>query len=89
VLGRLKGQQDVHYFLTHESTLQVFSPRMPELEAALRHSATEIAEFDFADPSASPAPAPVYDMVDGFYVPIGGFRGVMRPGPLVRLYRLN
>jgi hypothetical protein len=88
VLDRLKGQ-GVHYFLTHDSTLEVFSPRIPEIEVALRRSATQIAVFDFADPLASPAPEPVYDIVDGFYVPIGGFRGVMRPGPLLRLYKLN
>ncbi|HEY6219600.1 MAG TPA: hypothetical protein VIV65_06060, partial [Gemmatimonadaceae bacterium] len=88
VLRRAKDQ-NVDYFLTHHSPLQVFSPDIPDLEAALRRSATQIAEFDFADRSAGSAPAPVYDVVDGFYVPIGGFRGVKRPGPLVRLYRLN
>jgi 4-amino-4-deoxy-L-arabinose transferase-like glycosyltransferase len=87
-LTRLK-ELHVRYFLTHHSSLDVFSPDMPDLEAVLRRSATPIAEFDFADPSGGLRPQPVYDVVDGFYLPIGGFRGVKRPGPLIRLYRLD
>ena len=87
-LRRLKDN-GVRYFLTHRSPLKVFSGDIPELEEALRRSATQIAEFDFADRASGFAPDPVYDVVDGFYLPIGGFRGVERPGPLVSLYRLD
>jgi len=87
-LNRLK-ELHVHYFLTHHSSLDVFSPDIPDLEAELRRSATQIAEFDFADPASGFRADPVYDVVDGFYLPIGRFRGVKRPGPLVRLYRLD
>jgi hypothetical protein len=77
----------VRYFVTHHSTLDVFSPPMPELEVVLRQSATLIQEFPLAEDGA--AAYPVYDEVDPYHLPIGGFAGVRRPGPLVRLYRLD
>jgi Dolichyl-phosphate-mannose-protein mannosyltransferase len=77
----------VRYFLFHDSDLEVFSPKIPELEAALLHSATLVREFNPYAPRAQPHP--VYDRVDPHYFPMGRFRGVKRPGPLVRLYRLD
>lgn len=87
-LATLKAR-GVRYFLTHHSTLEVFSPTIPELELALRHSATLIQEFEFSRAKVDASPRPVYDRVDPYYLPIGGFHGVKRPGPLVRLYRLD
>lgn len=85
-LTALKSQ-GTRYFLAHHSELEVFSPTIPELELALRQSATLIREFS---PYVSGThPHPVYDRVDAYFFPIGGFRGVTRPGPLVRLYRLD
>lgn len=79
----------VRYFLTHDSPLDLFSPALPDLDAALAASGTPIAEFDFADPARQPRPCPRYDVVDGFYFPIAGFSGVERPGPRIRVYRLD
>jgi len=42
------------------------------------------SEFSPYEPGTRPRPA--YDRVDPYYFPIGGFQGVKRPGPLVRLY---
>jgi len=53
----------------------------------IRASARLIWEFRPYKPGR-PA-APVFDRNDAYYLPIGGFRGVVRPGPLVQLYRLD
>ncbi len=86
IFVKLKTRKIV-YFLTHHSGLDVFSPTIPELELALRRSGTLIQEFSPYEPGTRPHP--VYDRVDPYYFPIGGFQGVKRPGPLVRLYRLE
>jgi hypothetical protein len=86
VLSVLKAR-GYRYFLMHQSRLELFSPTFPELELALRHSATLIREF--SPYRTGRAASPVYDTVDAYYFPIGGFRGVKRPGPLVRVYRLD
>jgi hypothetical protein len=86
VLAVLKSR-GVHYFLVHESDLEVFSPNLPELREALGHSATLVREFSPYETEARPHP--IYDWVDPHYFPMGGFQGVRRAGPLVRLYRLN
>ena len=52
-----------------------------------RRSATLAQAFSPYKTRATPHP--VYDRVDPYYFPIGGFAGVVRPGPLVRLYRLD
>jgi 4-amino-4-deoxy-L-arabinose transferase-like glycosyltransferase len=74
------------YFMIHRSSLDVFSPASPELDRAIQSSATLIREFR---PYRAGSPAPVFDKNDAYYFPIGGFRGVVRPGPLVQLYRLD
>ena len=77
----------VQYFLVHRSALDVFSPELPELDHAIRESATLIREF--RPYKTGSQPSPVFDRNDAYYFPIGGFRGIVRPGPLVQLYRLN
>lgn len=86
VLARCRSY-GVRYFLVHESPLDVFSPDASDLERALRQSGTLLAEFPFHRPNV--AASPVYERPDGFYFPLGGFPGVRRPGPTVRIYRLD
>ena len=86
VFTRMKAD-GVRYFLAHNSALEFFSPSSPELEATLRGSATLIRKF--SPYRAGADPHPVYDWDDPYYLPIGGFRGMSRPGPFVRLYQLN
>jgi 4-amino-4-deoxy-L-arabinose transferase-like glycosyltransferase len=80
-------RQGIGYLLVHTSALAAVSPTVPELELALRRSATLAQAFSPYKTRATPHP--VYDRVDPYYFPIGGFAGVVRPGPLVRLYRLD
>jgi 4-amino-4-deoxy-L-arabinose transferase-like glycosyltransferase len=79
--------RDTRYLLVHRSALDVFSPAIPELDRAIRESATLIREF--RPYKLGTHPAPLFDRNDAYFFPIGGFRGVVRPGPLVQLYRLE
>lgn len=86
VLAILKSR-GIHYVLIHHSALDVFSPPMPELEAEVERAGTLIREFSPYAPGSDPHP--MYDRVDAHYFPIGAFGGVVRPGPLVRVYQLH
>jgi hypothetical protein len=77
----------VRYFLVHHSELDVFSPTIPELEAAVRQAGTLVRVFSPYHPGVHAQP--VYDRVDAYFFPVGRFRGLERPGPLVVVYRLN
>ncbi len=86
VLSVLKSR-NIRYFLIHQSTLDVFSPAIPELDRAIRQSATLIREFSPYERGAHPTP--LFDKNDAYYFPVSHFRGIVRPGPLVQLYRLD
>jgi hypothetical protein len=86
VVKRMRAD-GVRYFLAHDSALDAFSPSSPELDAILRDSATLLRTF--RPYRAGADPHPVYDWDDPYYFPISGFRGIKRPGPVVRLYRLH
>ena len=86
VLNGLKNR-NIHYVVRHQSTLSVFSPGIPELDDAIRQSGTLVREF--SPYRRDGHPAPTYDQNDAYYFPIGHFHGVVRPGPLVQLYRLD
>jgi Dolichyl-phosphate-mannose-protein mannosyltransferase len=86
VLERLKAR-GTRYLLAHTSALDVYSPTLPDLEEELRGAATLLREFSPYHLGARPRP--VYDWTDPYYVPIGGFVGVKRPGPTIRVYRLE
>jgi len=77
----------VRYFLIHHSPLDVFSPTIPELEAAVQRVGTPVRVFSPYRPGVQPPP--VYDRVDAYFFPVGRFRGLERPGPLVNVYRLD
>jgi hypothetical protein len=77
----------IRYFLVDHSELDVFSPTIPELEAAIRQAGTPVGLFSPYRPGAHPRP--VYDRVDDHFFPVGRFAGLERPGPLVAVYRLN
>ena len=32
---------------------------------------------------------PIYDVIDAFYVPVGGFDAITRPGPRISIYDLR
>jgi hypothetical protein len=74
----------VGYLVTHEHPLP-FSRPSPALLAHYRDRLTPLAEFSpWAD-----GPAGRYEDLDAFYIPYADFAGVVRPGPLVRVFRLE
>ena len=86
VFASLKAR-DIRYLLVHTSALKTFSPPLPELEDALRRSGTLLSVFS---PDAEAGrPRPLYEVTEPFYFPVSQFAGVRRPGPTVKVYRLD
>ncbi len=57
------------------------------LERQLQTEARLVASFS---PTASGCPADaVFDPIDTFYVPLAGYAGYQRPGPVIRIYGLG
>jgi hypothetical protein len=57
-----------------------------EFARQLESQAVLVARFD---PFVAGSPLPVYDPQDAYYAPLAGFAGVERPGPLIKIYRLE
>ena len=74
----------VGYVVTHEHPVP-FS-RVPERFETLRPRLRLEATFSpFGDHTEPPART-VFETRDAFYVPLAGFRGVVRGGPVIRIY---
>lgn len=74
----------VGWVVVHEHPLP-FSRPNPDQMARLAPRLTLLATFDpFRD-----GPTGVFEDLDAYYIPIGRFSGVERPGPIVRIYRLE
>ena len=57
------------------------------LEQQLRRQARLVASFS---PTGSGCPSSsLFDSIDTFYVPLAGYGGVARPGPVLRIYALS
>ena len=57
------------------------------LELQLKQQATLVASFS---PTGSGCPSgSLFDSIDTFYVPLAGYAGVGRPGPVLRIYALR
>jgi 4-amino-4-deoxy-L-arabinose transferase-like glycosyltransferase len=75
----------IRYVLTHEHPLP-FS-RLPAAFEALRPALRLEQTFSpFAGPEVPPDA--LFELRDAFYVPLAGFRDVVRGGPLIRVYRV-
>jgi hypothetical protein len=72
------------YVVTHDHEL-FWSSVDTEALARLEPRLELLAEFQ---PFGSEA-RPVFETADAYYAPIHGFRGVERPGPVVRIYALR
>jgi hypothetical protein len=55
------------------------------LERVLQGQASLKASFS----PTSGCPASVFDPIDTYFVPLAGYGGWLRPGPPIRIYRLN
>jgi hypothetical protein len=81
---RAKG---IEYVLADTSPLSFYSPGpAPEQLAELAQGAR--LAFD-VDPIDADGPAPVFDMADAFYAPLQHASSMSRPGPRIRIWRLD
>ena len=81
---RAKG---VHYVLADTSPLSFYSPGPTEAQLAeLEQNATLAFDVDPIEPGAA---RPVFDMADAFYAPLQHTSSMSRPGPRIRIWRLN
>jgi 4-amino-4-deoxy-L-arabinose transferase-like glycosyltransferase len=80
-------RRGVKYVLIDEHFLRLYSPAPSSRVAEeLTQKATLLKRFSFDDKGNS---EPVYDQLDAFYVPVGRFSGVKRPGPKISIYQLK
>ena len=75
----------IAWVVTHEHPL-AYSQVDPFLKQRLEEEAVLVRCFDPFQGSWSDL---VYDPFDAYYVPVAGSAAVERPGPLIRVYRLN
>jgi 4-amino-4-deoxy-L-arabinose transferase-like glycosyltransferase len=82
-------QQGVRYVCIDESPLFLYSRKLDsQLENEIKEKAMLLKEIPFAAPGARKV-NPVFDQLDGFYVPVARFGGVQRPGPRLRIFEIK
>jgi hypothetical protein len=77
------AEEGIRWVVTHEHPL-AYARLDSAFEKQLARDAVLVKSFD---PFIKGAGPPVYDPVDAYYVPVAGFAGVERPGPLIRIYQ--
>ena len=77
--------EGVEYLVTHDHPL-FYSTVDPELLERLRPRLALEAEFAAFDPERA---EPLFEAADAYYIPVHAFSGVERPGPEVRIYRVE
>jgi hypothetical protein len=76
------GALGVTYVVSHEHPVVPFSRPDPAVVATIAPHLVPLAVFTpFRD-----GPAGAFETEDAYYVPFYGFRGIERPGPIVRVY---
>ncbi len=81
----LLAREGVSWIVTHEHPL-VYSKIDPVFRDQLERDAVQVRSFN---PFKEGKDAPIYDPIDAYYVPLAGFGGVVRPGPLLKIWRLQ
>jgi len=76
----------IRYVVTNEHVLP-FS-RIPGAFEALR-PALQLEQVFSPFAGADAPPDALFELRDAFYVPVAGFRGVVRGGPVIRVYRVT
>ncbi|TMD14078.1 MAG: hypothetical protein E6J00_06435 [Chloroflexi bacterium] len=74
----------VRYILIAYENPALGCSRASPLERALAASGPPAVSFS----PASGCPPAVFDVIDGYYVPVSGYEGFNRPGPFIRIYAL-
>lgn len=79
------ARQGVRWVLVHEHPLP-YSRADSAFQAQLDRDAQLVYGID---PFVQSAGQPVYDPIDAYYAPVAGLAAVERPGPAIRIYRLE
>jgi 4-amino-4-deoxy-L-arabinose transferase-like glycosyltransferase len=80
-------QRNVNYVLIDEHFLRLYSPpQSSQLAEELAQQAVLLKRFPMSDQGQ---PHPIYDQLDGFYVPVARFAELDRPGPEISIYQLQ
>jgi hypothetical protein len=72
---------NVTHVLVHEHWLDYSHPIAGQLKALAPHLRLLVELSPYVD-----GPAGLYEQADAYYIPFAEFRGVVRPGPLIRIY---
>ena len=81
---RAKG---VRFVVADTSPLEFYSHGpTPEQLADLEKNAKLVLDEDPVDPDGPP---PVFDMADAFYAPLQHASSMSRPGPRIRIWRID
>lgn len=81
---RAKG---IRFVVADTSPLEFYSHGpTPEQLAELEKNATLVLDLDPIDPGA---PTPVFDLADAFYAPLQHASSMSRPGPRLRIWRID
>jgi hypothetical protein len=74
----------IRWVVTHDHPLP-FSDLPPEVVENLLPHLRLVVEFD---PFTEARDEAIFETADAYYIPFHGFRGVNRPGPLIRIYEV-
>jgi hypothetical protein len=77
--------EGVTHVIVYDHVLSYLRPDAAAMRALGPHLRL-VAEFD---PFTRDRESAVFETSDAYYVPFHGFRGVSRPGPIVRIYALD
>ena len=79
--------EGVHWVLSDSSPLRFYSPG-PNAKQLAELQAKATLAFD-VDPVKPGAPEPIFDAADAFYAPLRHIASMTRPGPRIRIWKLN
>lgn len=71
------------WLVLHRSPLTEYTPIPAPIETLARDRYTAVQDFTGTIDSAEPG---MYDQQDAFFLPLTGFRHVLRPGPTITIY---
>ncbi len=78
-------KERIEYIITFEHPLVLYSSDKKVTEKICQQASLvkEFSPFKTGIESV-----PLYDQLDAYYVPLARFKGIIRPGPVIRIYRL-
>ena len=83
--GRFAGTDMLpDWMIVHTSPVGMYTPVPVRLAGLIVTDYRLVRRFDATRPSTSPR---AYDVQDAFFLPLGGFARVVRPGPTIAIYQ--